>query len=78
MNRDVSKYIGEYIQISNEAGRSADLYARDIYKLWDIATVRGEMDIYKLTGISFEFGFVAGYKTALRLIKAKKKTANRG
>ena len=39
-----------------------DLYASDIYTLWDICG----NDQYRLTGKSFEFGFVTGYHAAKR------------
>lgn len=75
--KNVKKVIENYHKLTARKGaRFGELYASEIYELYNIASAGGSgVDLYKLTGNAFEYGFMRGYMTARN--EAKKKPAGK-
>ena len=75
--KNVKKIIEKYYKLTARKGaRFGALYASEIYALYDIASADNSgIDLYKLTGAAFKYGFMRGYMAARN--EAKKKPAGK-
>lgn len=65
-NRNISKYLKAYEKLKNHKGK--ELYCTELNQLYQLAKGR----IYEMAMYSYEFGYLAGYKSARRKYKKNK------